>query len=221
MTTYIEQSYIFTDDYIGRIVLSDGTFVSKENFNSSTMTPVAVVAGLKNDGSQIIAVGLQKGTSLRWAPSGTTGYNTKFTGIQGTETSGDMDGSDNWEYICSVDTSGTQDAKTNYPAFNYANTYGQTAGLTGTDFAYGWYLPAIAELKTVYDNKSVIQTSLDVVGGFTIGTSYYWSSTEYFTDLNFSIVDMFHWDFGNGYASIMYTKAGSLDVLVVQAFNAQ
>ena len=83
-----------------------------------------------------------------------------------------MDGSDNWEYICSVDPTGTADTATNYPSFNFANTYGTTAGLTGTDYADGWYLPSIAELYQVYENKTAIQEGLTATGGFTFGASY-------------------------------------------------
>lgn len=54
---------------------------------------------------------------------------------------GDTDGSDNWAYICSKDSTGTADAKTNYPAFNWVNNYATTYGLTGT-YAEGWYMPS-------------------------------------------------------------------------------
>lgn len=215
-TTYITQSSIFTDDYIGRILLSDGTIVLKENFDISTMIPVAIVSGLKNDGYQIIAVGLRKGTNLERSPSG-TGFYENFTEIQGTTTSGDMDGSDNWDYICGVDPTGTANAATNYPAFNFVNTYGITAGLTGTGYENGWYLPAIAELDVVYDNRSIIQESLDVVGGFTIGTSYYWSSSQYASDGRIA----YELNFSNGKVGANGLKFHNYNVLVLRAFNAQ
>ncbi len=205
----------FTSENIGDIVLSDGSFVTKDNFNSSTMTPIAVVVGSTKNGGQALAVGLQKGTNLQWAPSGTTGYATKFTEIQGTTTSGDMDGSDNWEYICSVDPTGTANAATNYPAFNFANTYGTTAGLTGTDYADGWYLPSIAELYQVYENETAIQEGLTTAGGFTIGTSYYWSSSQCDSYYNRAC----RFNFSNSLSSSF--KYSYFDVLVVQAFNAQ
>ena len=210
----ISSSNCLTDSDIGKIVLSDGSFIAKEDFNSS-MTPIAVVVGIKNNGGQAVAVGLQRGTSLMWAPRGTTGYNTNFTEIQGTRTGGDMDGSDNWAEVCKVDLDATVYPATNYPAFNFANTYGITAGLTDTDYKNGWYLPAIAELDVVYDNKSTIQASLDVVGGFTIGTSYYWSSSQVASDS--SEAYELDFDYGGEYVSKSYRRY----VLVVQAFNAQ
>ena len=211
----LSSSNCITSADIGKIVLSDGSFVSKDSFNSSTMTPIAVVVGSKYNGGQAIAVGLQKGIAM-WARSGTTGHSTNFTGIQGTTTSGDMDGADNWAYICNKDPQATVYPATNYPAFNYANNYGITAGLVDTDYADGWYLPSIAELDAVYDNKSTIQNSLDVVGGFTIGTSYYWSSSQYSSySSNAFILYFYDGDvYGNG-------KNYDSSVLVVQAFNAQ
>lgn len=207
----------FTSENIGDIVLSDGSFVAKDNFNSSTMTPIAVVVGVKNNGGQAVGVGLQRCTSLQWASSGTTGYNTNFTEIQGTKTGGDMDGSDNWAEICKVDPEGTVYPVTNYPAFNFANTYGITAGLTDTDYKNGWYLPSIAELDDIYDYKSTIQSSLTVAGGFTIGTSYYWSSSQYASNYK----NAFKLDFYNGYVDSNYNKSSYGNVLVLQAFNAQ
>lgn len=206
----------FTNENIGDIVLSDGSFITKDNFNSSIMTPIAVVVGVKNNGGQAVGVGLQKGTSLQWAPYGTTGYNTDFTEIQGSTTSGDMDGSDNWAEICKVDPECTLYPATNYPAFNFANTYGITADLTGTDYKNGWYLPSIAELDDIYDYKSTIQSSLTVAGGFTIGTDWYWSSSQYASYGNRAFVLDF--DYGNVDG---YGKSHKYNVLVVQAFNAQ
>ncbi|MBQ3025402.1 MAG: DUF1566 domain-containing protein, partial [Spirochaetaceae bacterium] len=212
----ISSSNCITASDIGKIVLSDGTFVAKEDFNLYTMTPIAVVVGTKNNGGQAVAVGLQRGTSLQWAPSGTTGYNTNFTEIQGTRTSGDRDGSDNWAEICKVDTEGTVYPATNYPAFNFANTYGITAGLTGTDYKNGWYLPSIAELYQVYENKTVIQEGLTAAGGFTIGTSYYWSGSQYSSNGS----NAYLLSFTSGYVDY-YDKNNNNNVLVLQAFNAQ
>ena len=42
-----------------------------------------------------------------------------------------------------------------------------------------WYLPALNELKVIYNNKSTLNATLSSIGGTQFGTSYYWSSTEY------------------------------------------
>lgn len=40
-----------------------------------------------------------------------------------------------------------------------------------------WYLPAVKELQTIYNNKSAINSTLAKYGGTEL-SSYYWSSTE-------------------------------------------
>ena len=142
---------------VGDILFTDGTRIKAENVqygvpNSQLSKAFAVITSVSYGGGLGKAVGLER-SSLAWAKNGTTGYRTNFTGIQGTKTSGDMDGSDNWEYICSIDPEGTKDPATNYPAFNCALTYGTTAGLTGTEYETGWYVPSAAELYDVYTNK--------------------------------------------------------------------
>ena len=187
----------------------------------------AVIASAPYGGAEGKAVGLQKSAgTLMWAPSGTTGYSTNFTEIQATPSdhsssgytfSGDIDGSDNWEYICSIDPEGTKDAANNYPAFNFALTYGTQAGLTGTEYENGWYVPSVAELYDVYINKEVVQTSLNAVGGFTLG-NHYWSSSqlEVASGDNHAV----EVDFDDGFL-IGTIKNYYINVFVLQAFNAE
>ncbi len=210
---------------VGNIVLSDGSFVSKNDFNSYSMTPIAVVVGIKNNGGQAIAVGLKDGSGLIWAPLGTPGYTTDFTEIQtkysgsyssGYTFTGDIDGSDNWAEICKVDSDATLYPAINYPPFNFANTYGITARLEESSYADGWFLPSFAELDAVYDNMSTIQAALDVVGGFTIKESYYWSSSQ--STSNYG--NAYEFSFLDGSLND-YAKYYDADVLVLQAFNAQ
>ena len=177
-------------------------------------------------------IGLQKSASkLQWAPSRSTGYNTEFTNILCEVSSvydsaltatftGDTDGSDNWDEICAVDLEGTQDPATNYPAFNFAHTYGATAGLTGTDYENGWYVPSIAELCEVYKNKDVIQTSLTKAEGFEFGASdysYYWSSSQR-PSCNDEAYDV---DFYDGDVYCYSLKINGFNVFVLQALTAE
>ena len=215
---------------VGDIILTDGTKVSVAEVSTYTIDesnkPIGVIVSASYGGGVGKAVGLQwSASNLIWAPSGTTGYNTNFTEIKasygGSSSSGftfegDIDGSDNWEYICSIDPEGTQDAATNYPIFNFANTYGTTAGLTGTDYETGWYVPSVVELYDVYTNKEVVQTSLNAAGGFTLGTSYYWSSSQdasydYFASLVY---------FGSGYV-YGNNKSNYNNVFVLQTLTAK
>ena len=234
-TTLKVIEYVASSYAVGDIILTNGTKVSVANVETYTIDennkPIGVVAMI----SDIYGVptpkviGLQKSaSSLMWAPSGTIGYNTKFTdiictpsetgsGAASTATfTGDTEGSDNWDYICSRDPEGTLNAATNYPIFDFANTYGTTAGLTGTDYETGWYVPSIAELCEVYKNKEVIQTSLDAASGFTLGTSYYWSSSQYASYYD----NACRVYFSNGYVNGSY-KDGNNNVFVLQALTAK
>jgi hypothetical protein len=202
---------------VGDVILADGTKVDVTNINSYSIDennkPVAVVAGFNVNGAAI-GLGIQK-SSLAWAPKDTTGYNTEFTDmiVECSSTfTGDLDGSDNWDVICSVDPEGTKDAATNYPAFNFAATYGTSQGYTG-DLATGWYIPSFSELYEVYKNKDTFQTSLSAAGGFTIGSSWYWSSSQSSNYCN----DAYQLRFYDGFGTIC-DKADEAYVLVLRAF---
>ena len=55
-----------------------------------------------------------------------------------------------------------------YPSFKWCR-----------DLGVEWYLPALNELNTIYNNRSKLNTALSNAGGTTLDTSaYYWSSTE-------------------------------------------
>ena len=50
------------------------------------------------------------------------------------------------------------------------------------DFDNGWYLPAIGQLKRLYDNLDKVNEGLEAAGGTTFSKETeweYWSSTEY------------------------------------------
>ncbi len=107
-----------------------------------------------------------------WARNNTKGYNTYFEEI----TSTDTDGSDNWNIICDYCPDETSDAEKYFPAFDYVNKYASTFGLTG-DYATDWYMPTIAELKTIRNNVTVLNSVLNALNGTVIGNSY-WSSSQ-------------------------------------------
>ena len=224
---------------VGDIILTAGTKVSVNEVEiyspDNANKPIGVVAMISDiyGVSTPKVIGLQKSaSSLEWAPSGTTGYGKKFTNIVCTPSktgsgaastatfTGDTDGSDNWAEICDVDPEGTANAATNYPAFNFANTYGATAGLTGTGYENGWYVPSIAELCEVYKNKDVIQTSLTKANGFKIGTSNYWSSSQ---TQKASDVGIYAYlvNFNDGTIDDEYRKTYDKSVFVLQALTTK
>ena len=63
-----------------------------------------------------------------------------------------------------------------YPAFKWC-----------ADLGEDWYLPAKQELQTIYNNRTAIDANLTDV----IGTSWYWSSTEY--DFQYSSGEFCAW----------------------------
>ena len=188
----------YSEYTVGKIVLADKTLKSKDEYAGidSSNPPVAIICGVNEYGAAIgIALHISP-SDLRWAKSGSTGYNTKFEGIictvQGGNAStatfiGDIDGSDNWDYICSIDPEGTKAAVVaeNYPAFHWVNRYNEeyASKLGGTNFA--WYMPSLAELCGVYKNREAINASLAKIHGHgnsyadsSLGTSWFWSSSQ-------------------------------------------
>lgn len=203
---------------VGDVVLQDGKYVSQANFLKSPKSyitasaPAGVVAytgttGTRGTTGNVYMVGLNQGSSLMWAKSGTTGYNTKFN-------TSDTAGEGNWAVITAADATGAESASTNYPAFNYANTYSVTG------YTSGWFLPAKAELSTLYSNKTTINNSINAITGAG-GTAtalpssgFFWSSSQH-SNLNDLAWNVF---FGNG-NTYNFTKNYDDLVRVVRALN--
>ena len=217
-----ESGKIIVKDYpaytVGKIVLADNSLVEASNYSAidPTNPPVGIICGSNSyKAPQMIAVHTS-GSNLEWAAYNTTGYNTKFEGIictpsqtgsgaaQTATFTGDTDGSDNWEYIKQQDPAGAADAATNYPAFNWVNTYNTTYADKLGIVKPAWYMPSLAELCEVYKNRDAINASLakicDLGSDYAVssldGDSRYWSSSQvsnnkdYAWDVYFSNGDM-------------------------------
>ncbi|MCI5696128.1 MAG: DUF1566 domain-containing protein, partial [Spirochaetia bacterium] len=200
---------------VGDVMLRDGTKVdyqANQTFTDEQKSKaVAVIGGFRN--GVPLGVGIVH-KQMAWCTSSAAGYNKNITALQGDKTTGYMDGSDGWEILKEA----CSDAESNpekYPAWNYSLTYAETNGLTG-DLATGWYLPTVAELYTIYQNKDVVDGSLSKVGGSQFGTSYYWSCCQYPSDDDSARV----LDFFNSYMIIYNAKsANHYYVCSVRAFN--
>ena len=172
-------SYTIKPDYskcvVGDFVLKDGTILSKDKTPDSD-TVAAVIVRAAADGKPALGVGIVHKNKIAWCTSSAAGCNKEITALVGDKTSGCMDGSDGWEKLKAA-CSDAESNPGNYPAWNYSLTYAKTNGLTG-DLATGWYLPTVAELYTIYQNKTTVGTSLSKAGGSTFGTSYYWSCCQ-------------------------------------------
>lgn len=167
----IDNSFVSCDVKTGDYVLTNNTYVRKEYFSQLTPFEVSQICGVVcvMDSGEPVILGLDfPETEVMWAVPGTTGGNSYFTDIVTNVNkidyeytfTGDLDGSDNWEFISSIDLLGSQNAVTNYPSFYFANMYAAIAGLMGTDFADGWYVPSISELYEMSDSINVLAESL-------------------------------------------------------------
>lgn len=162
---------------VGDFILKDGEILSKDETPESG-TVAAVIVRAAADDKPALGVGIVHNRSgLAWCTSSAAGYSKNITALQGGITSDYMDGSDGWEKLKAA-CSDAENNPENYPAWNYSLTYAKNNGLTG-DLATGWYLPTVAELYTIYQNKTVVDASLSKAGGSTFGTSWYWSCCQY------------------------------------------
>ena len=75
----------------------------------------------------------------------------------------------------------------------------------------GWYLPSLGELKLMYENKAIIDSTALANGGSSFSDGYYWSSSEHHDNYVWNIL------FSDGFASnnSKYTK---YPVRAVRAF---
>ena len=208
-------SYTIKPDYskcvVGDFVLKNGTVLSKDETPESG-TVVAVIVRAAADGKPALGVGIVHNTSgLAWCTDSAAGFSTNITVLQGDTTTDYMDGSDGWENLKAA-CSDAESNPGNYPAWNYSLTYAKNNGLTG-DLATGWYLPTVAELYTIYQNKDVVDASLSKAGGNQFGTSWYWSccqspsNDDYARQLDFAKGDMGYGSKLNVYCYVCSVRA--------------
>ncbi|MBQ3647756.1 MAG: hypothetical protein II958_02850, partial [Spirochaetia bacterium] len=221
---------------IGDVVLEDGRTVTVANYadykaayDLADGAPVGVVAYTGTTGTagitgKVYMLGLSRRSLLKWAPSGTTGYTTKFsTSLTA--------GEGNWGVITSADSTGSADAATNYPAFNYANTYN-----AGGNYTSGWFLPSFQELRLISSGnatgsgttrRNTLNNSLNAIisAGVTANalptSGHVWSSSQSSSDNNYAHTVYFYDGSTNvktkDYVSEQYL--GSVNVLVVRALD--
>ena len=204
----------------GDFVLKDGTMLPKDITLTDTQKAnvAAVIVCAAADGKPALGVGIVHSESgLSWCTSSATGYNKEITALVGNKTSGYMDGSDGWEKLKAACTDAASNPG-NYPAWNYSLTYAKTNGLTG-DLAEGWYLPTVAELDTIYQNKNAVNESLSKAGGSQFGSGFYGSCCQYPSVSSFALVLSFY---DGNMSGIMggFSKEGYSEyVCSVRAFN--
>ena len=161
----------------GDFVLKDGSMLPKDITLTKTQKSnvVAVVVRAAADGKRALIVGIVH-PRLVWCEKSVVGYNTNITALQGDKTSGYMVGSNGWDKL-QIACSDFPSKDIKYPAWDYSYSYGWDNDLA-EDLFIGWYLPTVAELYTIYQNKKAVDASLKKAGGTPFGTSFYWSCCQ-------------------------------------------
>ena len=183
----VSQQPDYSNCVVGDFVLKDGTILSKDETPESG-TVAAVIVRAAADGKPALGVGIVH-NEMAWCTESAAGYSKYITALQGGKTKGYMDGSDGWK-ILKAACSDAESNPENYPAWNYSLTYAETNGLIG-DLAKGWYLPTVAELYTIYQNKTAVDASLSKAGGSIFNESWYWSCCQDPSSINFARVLFF------------------------------
>ena len=210
----VSQQPDYSKCVVGDFVLKDGTILSKDKTPESD-TVAAVIVRAAADGKPALGVGIVHNRSgLAWCTESAAGYETYISALVGDKTTGYTDGSDGWEKLKAA-CSDAESNRENYPAWNYSLTYAEKNGLKG-DFATGWYLPTMAELYTIYQNKTTVDASLLKAGGSTFGTDdYYWSCCQSTSSIIYALL----LGFGRGNKGIFTKGNNSVYVCSVRAFN--
>ena len=200
---------------VGDFVLKDGTILSKDKTpEKDTVAAVIVRADTLTKPALGVGIVHNNQSGFKWCKKSAAGYEIDISALVGDETSGYMDGRDGWDKLKAA-CSDAESNPENYPAWNYSLTYAEKNGLTG-DLAEGWYLPTVAELYTIYQNKTAVDASLSKAGGSHFGTSRYWSCCQYPSLNNSARVQSFN----PSYMYIYFTKNDTNNyVCSVRAFN--
>ena len=199
---------------VGDFVLKDGTILSKDKTpEKDTVAAVIVRADTLTKPALGVGIVHNNQSGFKWCKKSAAGYEIDISALVGDETSGYMDGRDGWDKLKAA-CSDAESNPENYPAWNYSLTYAEKNGLTG-DLAEGWYLPTVAELYTIYQNKTAVNESLSKAGGSTFGTyCCYWSCCQDPSD-NMCARSLY---FNDGTKPID-SKASDTSVCSVRAFN--
>ena len=162
-------------DAVGDIVFNDGTASPYTDFDTEAMTPdqVAGAVAVIYDTSGMKGIGLQQGTHLAWATSGSDASTTCIATLAATKDSGSTPSNavfsgagatDGSESLTKLKNAVSDYSAGKYPGWAFVEGYATTAGLTG-DYANGWYMPSIQELCTLYGVKDTVNAALSKISG--------------------------------------------------------
>ena len=160
---------------------------------------------------------MRQETSKAWAANGTNISTLAATQDSGSNAndavfSGATDGSGS---LAKLKAAVSDYSSTNYSAWDFVENYATTAGLTGTSYADGWYMPSIQELCKLYQVRTNVNNALNKITGATqMSTSHYWSSSQYASTSDYAWAVNF--ESGTLYGSAKYDTDS---VCAVRAFN--
>lgn len=174
---------------VGDVILQDGTSLASSAVAAyiadgahNANPPVAVVAYFVEGG--YACVGMPSEPDFAWATEDAYYATKKIASIMcytadtgsGNATgectfTGDVDGSDNWAIICSLDAECALYAEDYYPAFAAVSQYEATCSFAD------WYVPSIAELYKVYANRGLLAETFVQLGYEDFEDGAYWSSS--------------------------------------------
>ncbi|MCQ2601684.1 MAG: hypothetical protein MJ184_10030 [Treponema sp.] len=198
---------------VGDIVLNDGTACSAAEYVTGSNSAVAVIVRSAAGDVPALGVGLvQDQIGLEWCINGSGAAQKSIRELEGTTTTGYMDGQDGWQILKEA----CSDAESNpekYPAWQYCLNYAKVNNLE-EEFAEGWYLPSLAELNAIYKNMAVINDSLLKTGGNQFLTKYYWSCNDYYSTPYAACILKF-----NGGDASYISKADKNNVCSVKVFK--
>ena len=214
VVTVTEITELAPQDYqIGDVILKDGTFVSYDKINEMTSEQkskaVAVIYGYRLEITDIgtesyaLGIGLDH-NSLAWCTEDSPGWNIDFNELHSSYSSdyvydsegnrvyvqkftGNTDGSDDWDYICSQDSVGTADPATYYPAWDYVINYGANKGLKGY-YKTGWYMPTIKEAYKFIETITTVSSIIGVLDGniYNYTPIWMWTSVPRSSDTRYA-----------------------------------
>ena len=169
---YTEKAEVFIAHKDGSLYTTD-EWTASGNSNDDAE---GVCVMRSESGGFIIAKTEASESNLAWG-----GYNKTISGIVTNTSSStavlDMDGIGNTQKIIEQCEGYTSSSITGAPAAEACAAYTFPSGQTG-------YLPALGEWGLAYDHKAAIVSAMTLIGGTAIKNNYYWSSTQYDSNIS-------------------------------------
>lgn len=150
---------------VGDIILQDGSICKPNDFNSATMTAVAVIFREMSASKCAVGIALSEAKNKPWCLDTAAGYSA----IPALTNGGCQDSREAYAKLaaaCASDIATTG----NYPAWEYCAKYGVTENLPAP-FNVGWCLPSYVELRDLVTNSVNVSAGLSKARGTILTTT--------------------------------------------------